>query len=235
MSLFSELTNKPWQTEPALPDAPHTDNQPDIALVQRSALRVLLTVISVLFFLFLVAFLMRSQYPDWQPLAEEPGHPLFDQGQLWLNSAYLIFASVFIQLCLTYQNKRQSQSATSPPNGNTPVILLLLAGVFATAFVVGQGLFWLDLIARGHVVSDNPAISFFYLFTGLHAAHVFVGLLVWAFAMHAVATGSPRGTSRVSLCTTYWHFLLLLWGGLFALLVSKPETYDAIAAFCGLR
>lgn len=39
----------------------------------------------------------------------------------------------------------------------------------------------------------------------------------------------------VELCAIYWHYLLGLWIVLFALLTSTPETYQAIAAFCGLR
>jgi len=35
------------------------------------------------------------------------------------------------------------------------------------------------------------------------------------------------------LCALYWHFLLLVWVLLFALLSSSPGTYAAIAEFCG--
>jgi len=41
--------------------------------------------------------------------------------------------------------------------------------------------------------------------------------------------------ASVELCAIYWHYLLGLWLVLFALLTSTPETYQAIAAFCGLR
>jgi cytochrome c oxidase subunit 3 len=42
-------------------------------------------------------------------------------------------------------------------------------------------------------------------------------------------------SASVELCAIYWHYLLALWLLLFALLTSTPQTYEAIAAFCGLR
>lgn len=222
MSLVDALTDKPWQ-----------DNSPDkgrkaseTLKVRRVGLRVLLAVVTMLFFLFFVAFLMRSQYPDWQPLAEEPAHPLFDQSILWLNSFYLLFASILVEVARRTVLK-SSQTVTR--------ISLVLGGLFSVAFVAGQLLFWQQLYSQGFSVDVNPALSFFYLFTGLHAAHVGLGVLVWIAALFVTFKGSIKRQEYIELCAIYWHFLLGLWFALFALLVSKPETYDAIAAFCGLR
>ncbi|MNN99150.1 hypothetical protein D3C81_2187220 [compost metagenome] len=58
------------------------------------------------------------------------------------------------------------------------------------------------------------------------------GIVVMRLLRHA----SPaRLRSGIELCAIYWHYLLGLWLVLFALLTSTPETYQAIAAFCGLR
>jgi cytochrome c oxidase subunit 3 len=222
MSLFSALTDKPWEANLHYQDIPAEDKDK----TRRVGLRVLLAVVSMLFFLFLVAFLMRSQYPDWQPLAENPGNPLFQKSALWINSAYLVFASVLIQWA----------RMTSKSSGSGLVKILVTAGgLFCAAFVAGQFLLWGSLYDQGHVVSDNPALSFFYLFTGLHAAHVIIGITVWLVTLTLVFSERPKARLFIELCAIYWHFLLALWIGLFALLTSKPETYDAIAAFCGLR
>lgn len=222
MSLVDALTNKPWQ-----------DNSPDrgrkaaeTLKTRRVGLRVLLAVVSMLFFLFFVAFLMRSQYPDWQPLAEEPAHPLFDKSILWLNTVYLILASVLVEVARrTVLNAKQQ----------TARVTLVVGGLFSVAFVAGQLLFWQQLYQEGFSVDVNPALSFFYLFTGLHAAHVGIGILVWVCALFVTFKNTEKKQEYIELCAIYWHFLLGLWLVLFALLVSKPETYDAIAAFCGLR
>lgn len=216
MSLYSALTEKPW--EGAGLDV--SGHEPNEIKTRRTGLKVLLSVVSVLFFLLFVAFLMRSQYPDWQPLAEEPSHPLFDMRLLWINSLFLLMASLFIEAARRLELSNR--------------LLLLLAGACCCAFVIGQYNLWQSLMQQGFMVDNNPAISFFYLFTGVHAAHVLVGIVVWWFALSATVKAMPNAKERIGLCATYWHFLLALWVGLFWLLTSKPETYDAIAAFCGI-
>lgn len=221
MSFLTALTEKPWESQ-----IPQSQQRLSLQQTRRSGLRLLLVVISMLFFLFLVAFLMRSQYPDWQPLAEEVGHPLFDKSILWINSTYLLLASICIQWARMTSAERH------------PVIVkvsLSLGGLFAMAFVAGQLLFWQQLYTQGHEVDNNPALSFFYLFTGLHAAHVGIGIVVWLAALVVTFKDLQKGKYVVELSAIYWHFLLGLWVVLFALLVSKPETYNAIAEFCGLR
>jgi cytochrome c oxidase subunit 3 len=111
---------------------------------------------------------------------------------------------------------------------------LLLGGLFSCAFVTGQWMLWQSLYQQGFVVNANPALSFFYIFTGLHAAHVAIGILAWIAAVLVVMRNSPKLKPYIELCAIYWHFLLGLWAVLFILLVSKPETYNAIVEFCGL-
>jgi cytochrome c oxidase subunit 3 len=192
---------------------------------RKAGLRLLLAVVSVLFFLFIVAFLIRSQYPDWQPLAETSSNPLFNKSILWLNSLYLLAASICLQIARA-NARRQNRLFLR--------FGLILAGLFSAAFVTGQLMFWQQLYQQGFVVNANPALSFFYIFTGLHAVHVCIGLLAWLGALTAMLRNSPKLSQYVDLCATYWHFLFSLWLVLFALLVSKPETYNAIVEFCGL-
>lgn len=225
MSIITILREKPWEVDHN-PQSQHTDRE----FIQKSGLRVLLVVITVLFFLFIVAFLMRSQYPDWQPLAEQANQPLFDREQLWLNTGYLILAS----LCIQYAKMRNSVA-----HPNRFKIALFLSGAFSSAFIVGQMTFWTSLQEQGFMVNTNPALSFFYLLTGLHMAHVAVGVLTWLLAvLFMTKQASPQNQIKlqryVALCATYWHYLLGLWVVLFTLLVSKPETYNAIVEFCGL-
>lgn len=220
MSILSTLTEKPWE-QGAEPQNQHSAPEH----IRIAGLKVILAVVSVLFFLFIIAFLMRSQYPDWQPLAEQASQPLFDKSQLWLNSFYLVLASVFLQTSKLLGHKSDSLIFK---------ISLFLAGVFCCAFVAGQLMFWQQLYDQGFVVNLNPALSFFYLFTGLHAVHVGIGFILWLLAVGAIIKGQQKAQHYIQLSAIYWHFLLLLWALLFALLVSKPETYNAIVEFCGL-
>ncbi|WP_439888031.1 cytochrome c oxidase subunit 3 [Pseudomonas sp. MBLB4123] len=197
------------------------------ARTARVGLRLLLVVVSSLFLLFLIAFIARSQVADWQPLTE-PLAPLSQPWPLWLNTGLLVAASLALQWARVAA-RRDWPVATNLGFG--------LAGLFALAFLLGQLWVWRLFTAWGYGVAGNPANSFFFLLTGLHGLHLLGGLVAWGRTLGKLLRhASPlQLRSSVELCAIYWHYLLGLWLLLFALLTSTPETYRAIAAFCGLR
>lgn len=191
----------------------------------KTGLYVLLAVMSSLFFLFILAFMLRSQYADWQALTA-PLQPLADPWQLWINTGLLIASSIALQWASVAARQRQSRAMLQG---------LLLGGAFAVAFLVGQLWIWQLLSNQGYVVAGNPANSFFYLLTGIHGLHLLGGLVAWSRTM---GKARRRGTQQqlgasVALCAIYWHFLLVVWLVLLVFLTSTPETFAAIAEFCG--
>jgi cytochrome c oxidase subunit 3 len=80
---------------------------------------------------------------------------------------------------------------------------------------------WRQLDAAGYFVASNPANSFFYLLTAIHGLHVLGGLVALARATGKVWRTADPGRVRLSveLCAVYWHFLLVVWLALFALLL----------------
>ena len=213
-----------WSRDPGGIQAPEGADRGQIA---RVGLRLFLVVVSSLFFLFLLAFIARSQMADWLPLTE-PMAPLANLSQLWLNSVFLVFSCVALQW---------SRMAARRERLGPTVIGFALGGVFAIAFLAGQFWVWQQFVAWGYFLASNPANSFFYLLTGLHALHLLGGLIAWGIIvakfLHRVPL--PQLSASVELCAIYWHYLLGLWFVLFALLASTPQTYEAIARFCGLR
>jgi cytochrome c oxidase subunit 3 len=193
----------------------------------KTGLRLLMAVISSLFFLFIIAFLIRSQLSDWQHLSAA-WKPLADPWQLWINTAMLLLASVFLQW---------SRVSIRKDNAHRAVEGLLLAGLFSLAFIIGQLLFWQQLHVLGYYVAANPANSFFYLLTGLHAVHLLGGLVAWLKTSAKAWRGASTEQLAISieLCAMYWHYLLALWLVLLALLTSSPEAYAAFARLCGLQ
>ena len=212
-----------WSRGPGGLQAPEADR----GQIARVGLRLFLVVVSSLFFLFLFAFIARSQMADWLPLTD-PLAPLANLWQLWLNSAFLVFSCIALQW---------SRMAARQARLDATVIGFALGGVFAIAFLVGQFWVWQQFVAWGYFVASNPANSFFYLLTGLHGLHLLGGLIAWSIIFAKFLRRVPLAQLSVSveLCTIYWHYLLGLWFVLFALLASTPQTYEAIARFCGLR
>jgi len=87
-------------------------------------------------------------------------------------------------------------------------------------FLAGQILVWSGLRNQGIFRHANPSSSFFLGFTGLHAIHLAGGLL---FLLYTTCGRwfHMRLESRliaVDASALYWHFMGVLWFGIFALL-----------------
>ena len=198
----------------------------------KTGLHLLMAAMSSMFFLFLLSYILRSQVSDWEALSE-PWQPLAQTGQLWFNTALLVVASISLELA--------RRSIRQPERGHSRE-LLMLAGLSSIGFLVGQLVFWNFLTTRGFFADSNTANAFFFLLTGLHAVHLVGGLVAWIVATVRLERERREPTEEglaltrlsVELCATYWHFLLVVWMLLFALLSSSPGTYAAIAKFCGL-
>ena len=198
MSLLRILGEKPWDEQ----GAPEEGGQL-AAAPQKTALFFFLGIVTVLFGLFFAAYYIRMALDDWRPLPEP--------GLLWLNTAVLAAASVILQWTrngLARGDERRLQRG------------LLLGGLATFGFIAGQVAAWSELNAAGYYLNSNPANSFFYVLTGLHALHMLGGLWVWTRAALRLGSGAGAEAIRVSveLCTVYWHFLLLVWLVLFGLL-----------------
>jgi cytochrome c oxidase subunit 3 len=97
-------------------------------------------------------------------------------------------------------------------NGNRRA---LRAGLVTT---VGLGLTFLiiqinEYVHIGFAPADNAQGSIFYGLTGLHGAHVFVGLTLLAFATIRAFRGhfSIKEHRGVEVPGIYWHFVDVMW------------------------
>jgi cytochrome c oxidase subunit 3 len=205
VSFFQQLTERPWLAEQRKLDDRHEGS----AFTLPSAtlgLRIFLVVASVLFTMLVVAYADRMVVANWRPLAEP--------WLLWPNTALLILSSVAFHWAVVKARRGQLEGVKSG---------LICAGIFSFAFLAGQILAWLQLIALGYFASTNPAIGFFYMITMLHGLHLLGGLVVWTWITRKVWSGNyevEQVSLNVQLCAVYWHFLLVVWVILFALLLS---------------
>jgi cytochrome c oxidase subunit 3 len=202
MSLLRKLTAKPWEHAGEM-EGLHGEVVHRFT-AGRIGLTVFLAVISSLFGLFMVSYYSRTLLGDWEMLAEP--------GILWLNTALLALASVAMQ----------AASNTARRNALPALYKAVAAGAVLTlAFIGGQLLAWNQLVDAGYYARTNPAVAFFYLLTGLHALHVAGGL--WYLGRLGYKMSREREMEQVlrqvTLSATYWHYLLLVWLALFALLL----------------
>jgi cytochrome c oxidase subunit III len=204
--LARRLVAKPWET-PGTTEPPQGDNTTGVPSA-RIGLWILLAVITSLFGLFISAYWMRMEHGhgDWNPI------PI--PRVLWLNTAALILSSASMQL---------ARAAARSARPDRVRVGLIAGGLLALAFLAGQLFAWHQLNASGYFVTGNPATAFFYLLTGVHGLHLLGGLIVWARTVARMARADVELLDvrlSVELCTVYWHYLLLVWLVLFAVLLS---------------
>jgi cytochrome c oxidase subunit 3 len=91
----------------------------------------------------------------------------------------------------------------------------LKAGMFATFFLGATFLFIQvnEYVHIGFAPSNSAQASIFFGLTGLHGAHVFIGLLLLAFVNIRVFRGhfSPEEHRGVEIPGIYWHFVDVMW------------------------
>ena len=201
--LFRQTINvQPWQAHAVAVPAQDPATRP----AAKTALWVFLAVATSLFVLFVSAYAMRLGLADWSPL---PRPRL-----LVLNTALLVGASLAMHWTV---HAARREAGDDVRRG------LVAGGVLTIGFLVGQLVVWRQLNGAGFFVSSSAAAAFFYVFTAVHGVHVLGGLVAWLRAVLRTWRGSDPARMRlgVELCATYWHYLLIVWLALYALLVSE--------------
>ena len=168
-------------------------------------LGVFLAVVSALFALFASAYSMRMHMAsDWR----SPPLPWL----LWPNTGVLFLSSAAMVWAQAAARRGQAESLRAG---------LLIGGASAVLFLLGQVVACRQLAAAGFYAAANPANAFFYLLTALHGMHLMGGLVALGRTGARVWRGAParQMTLSVDLCGAYWHFLLLVWLAVFALLL----------------
>jgi cytochrome c oxidase subunit 3 len=197
------LNTKPW-VERRVSETLHDQGTLSLPSV-KVGLGVFLAVATSLFALLISAYFMRMMEEDWTTLTVPR--------VLWLNTILLVLSSIAMQWAKVAAARGQADGVRNGLNAG---------GVFAFLFLAGQLWAWQQLYAAGYFVTANPSYAFFYLFTALHGVHLLGGLWVWGRTTAKVWSGAEPAKVRLSveLCTTYWHFLLVVWVVLFAMLLQ---------------
>jgi cytochrome c oxidase subunit III len=176
------------------------------------AMRFVLVSVSMLFLTLGVAYYARSRSPvGWQHIALPR--------LLWLSTALILGSGWTLEIARSTLNSRR------PGRFRRWVAVTLGTGL---GFVASQLGALRELSAAGIYLSHNPHSSLYYVLTVAHGLHLAGGmaalcyLLVRAASASADAPALARLRSRTSVAALYWHFLTVLWLGLFLALLFWP-------------
>jgi len=136
-----------------------------------------------------------------------------------LINTYLLLTSSFTVVLALVAAERRSRAGVV-----ASLVTTLFLGV---GFLINKAIEWHHLFdirttayPAGWAFSTNAASSTFYLTTGLHAIHVFVGLLITSYLIFRAWGGKYLGEAdgnSIEYFGLYWHFVDIVWLFLFPL------------------
>ncbi|MDX8152975.1 cytochrome c oxidase subunit 3 [Patulibacter brassicae] len=140
------------------------------------------------------------------------GHEAMSQASGALMTLALLASSLAAALATT----RLRAGAVRPARR-----LLLAAAGLGALFCVLKGFEYQAKVAAGHGPSASDFWTFYFGLTGLHLAHVILGIAALCAVAHELRDRerpSPRQLAGVESVTTFWHMVDAVWIVLLALL-----------------
>jgi cytochrome c oxidase subunit III len=96
----------------------------------------------------------------------------------------------------------------------------VLTLIMGTAFVLGQGYEYIQLVHEGTTLSSSAYGTVFYLATGFHGLHVTGGLVAFVYLLirTKLSKFTPQQATAAIVVSYYWHFVDVVWIGLFTVI-----------------
>jgi len=130
--IFKILSQKPWEASQAVIDNNHDGKTFGISKA-KLGVRTIMTVSTVIFSLFIVAYADRMLIHDWRSMPEP--------WLLWVNTAVLIMNSYFfhnVKISADQNNNKEIKRG------------LYTVGFLAYSFLIGQLIVWYQLMSLGY-------------------------------------------------------------------------------------
>jgi cytochrome c oxidase subunit 3 len=185
----------------------------------------------MMFFVALVAvFYARQMSTHMDPRTMQQigdWHPILLPRILFFNTAVLALSTLTMEIARRHIFRefdvleewlglgRPALRRTLPWLGATLALGLM--------FLAGQVIAWRQLTAEGFAFDRwaSPASYFFYLITGLHAAHLLLGVFALIFCLVALSHLKRVESRQIAVDATawFWHTMGLAWLILFTVLI----------------
>lgn len=160
----------------------------------------------------------HEQIADWHPVPL----PLI----VYFNTAVLLLSCVTMELArrniFREIDALEEWLGLGRPAFRRALPWLIATFALGALFLAGQWTAWSQLVARGFAFNQSatPACYFFYLLTGIHAAHLVIGIAALVFCLSALGW-LKRVEYRqivVDASAWYWYAMSLVWLPLLAAL-----------------
>lgn len=207
-------------------------NLPDYGARLRRARLGLVCAIATVCMVFISltsAYIVRKGLPTFDDASSSYVHDWGVVRLPWvlltINTALLLVSSVTMEFA---RRQAARQAALAPVSSIPGVSLgnersfpwLAVTVLLGFGFLTGQWLAWGELHNSGFYMNTNPSSSFAFLLTITHAVHLAGGMiaLLWAASASLLHRTVEARRIAVDITAWYWHFMLVLWIYIFALL-----------------
>ena len=133
---------------------------------------------------------------------------LFELPLVALNTSMLLFSSLTYGFAMLAMQDNRQRATTN---------WLVLTGLFGLAFLSIELYEFSNLIAEGAGPQRSAFLSSFFTLVGTHGLHVTVGI-VWLVVLLAQVKRHgliPANRRRLMCLSLFWHFLDIIWIGVF--------------------
>ncbi len=148
-----------------------------------------------------------------------PGVELFDIAFTSISSFILLMSSLTMVLAHNAHTQRDMRRTR---------LWLYATAMLGLVFIGGQAFEFTVFVKEGLVLTSSPMSSAFYVLTGLHGAHVAMGIVMLLSTAALTRTGKikPDQDVKVEMVGLYWHFVDIVWVLIFTVVYLIP--YDLV-------
>lgn len=162
--------------------------------------------------LFATYLTLRAATPVWPPF-----HDQVDIPTVGVATIVLVVSSGTMQLSV-----RHLQRGSLAGFRAWLVMTWALGSIF-------EGMQVVDYMTRNFPIGQSAYSGAFYVLTGIHFMHVAGGLLAMVFMFFRSFNphrrfGGHRSLPHVEVLSYYWHFVDVVWIGLYAMIFLLPST-----------
>ncbi|MBE7184759.1 MAG: cytochrome o ubiquinol oxidase subunit III [Methylobacterium mesophilicum] len=133
---------------------------------------------------------------------------LFDLNLVALNTAMLLFSSITYGFAMLEMGRNRV---------NATLLWLGITGLFGLAFLSIELYEFSELILEGATPQRSGFLSAFFVLVGTHGLHVTFGIVWLVTLMVQVSRHGliPANRRRLMCLSMFWHFLDVIWIGVF--------------------
>ncbi len=136
--------------------------------------------------------------------------------EFFYSTIIIVLSSLLLEICFRKLRNRQEKAYKQ---------FLFFSFIAGISFIICQGIAFSSMIKQGLFIDLNVSISFIYVIAGMHALHLFGGLIAFIISiMIAFATDFEVSEMRIlkfDLLRQYWHFIGILWIYLLVFLILQ--------------